>query len=609
MILVALRTPQSWLHQGFYAEDGVIFFQDQVVFGWRAIFRPYAGYLHLMPRLAALIASATPVVARPFAFALFSAIVQSLAASFFFLPQNRAVVGSDAIRLGVSVLALVDFPAHEMLNNVMDLQWYVMPVAILILCQVGLSAERVSTKLVIAYCFLMALIGLSAPMLLIGFPIVAILLFRANGPERLVPATLAAALTIQGLVFFVIDPQAQPNEKVQHTMSFFTVARPVTATVGAWIYRDVLAITLGAHGAKFLAAHFGEALALASFAAVLLLAAVLSKSWTRKERVLLLSLVAASIALVSTALVLRGLIQFFGDLTSFSFFDHVQRYFCTPGWLVLVAAGMVIDRGRSVSQQPVYQLGILFAIFGIGAVSNYRGEVLPDTHWETGVPAIERWIQQNRTDQPTQQVIVPISPSGWGVNLPERKAIESLHLASKRVSFVQPNGYFVIVSKLSGKVLDVTNFSTVKGAGIQQWDYLGALNQEWLIKYASGRGSGVCDPNTADPTAACFFKIESRSSGLILEVTNSSTRNGAPIDQWCSGPPNCASNGSPNTNQEWILRPIGDGYFKIVSASSGLLLEVTGGAGATANGNVIDQWADVGGDNQIWQFVKVVSKP
>src|SRR5260370_42508366 len=80
MVLVASRTPHSWLHQGFYAEDGVIFFREQVEFGWRAIFRPYSGYLHLMPRLIALITSAAPVASQPLIFALFSAAVQSFAA-------------------------------------------------------------------------------------------------------------------------------------------------------------------------------------------------------------------------------------------------------------------------------------------------------------------------------------------------------------------------------------------------------------------------------------------------------------------------------------------------------------------------------------------------
>ena len=44
------------------------------------------------------------------------------------------------------------------------------------------------------------------------------------------------------------------------------------------------------------------------------------------------------------------------------------------------------------------------------------------------------------------------------------------------------NGFFKIVAKQSGKVLDVQGASPSDGALIQQWNYLGSDNQKWSVE-------------------------------------------------------------------------------------------------------------------------------
>jgi hypothetical protein len=48
---------------------------------------------------------------------------------------------------------------------------------------------------------------------------------------------------------------------------------------------------------------------------------------------------------------------------------------------------------------------------------------------------------------------------------------------------------------------------------------------------------------------------------------------------------------------------VGSGYYKIVSRSSGKVLDVPGAS--TANGAIIEQWTDNGGQNQQWSLVQV----
>jgi hypothetical protein len=144
--------------------------------------------------------------------------------------------------------------------------------------------------------------------------------------------------------------------------------------------------------------------------------------------------------------------------------------------------------------------------------------------------------------------------------------------------------WFKFISRSSGKVLDVIGGSgaTADGVQIQQWSDNGGTNQQWLLLPVRN----VC-------------KIVSQSSGKVLAVEGgpfgvAATADGAPIQQW-------SDNGG--TNQHWWLVATTEGYFKIVSESSGKVLDVTGGPAATADGVRIQQWSDNGGTNQQWQLV------
>ena len=59
-------------------------------------------------------------------------------------------------------------------------------------------------------------------------------------------------------------------------------------------------------------------------------------------------------------------------------------------------------------------------------------------------------------------------------------------------------------------------------------------------------------------------------------------------------------------NQHWQLVDVGNGLFKIVSQSSGLVLDVPGFATGAIG---IQQFPDNGGKNQRWRLVTVGSFP
>lgn len=418
MFVVAMRTPGSWAHQQLYAEDGVIFFREQALYGWTFLFHTYNGYFHLIPRLIAFIASAAPAVYEPSIYAIFSVAIQTLAAAFFLLPQNRIVVRSDALRLAVSILTLADFQSAELMNDIMPMQWYVMPVALLMLLHLGSREMPLSRAQVVLYCVLMAIIGLTLPLLLVVTPLAALIfVFRARGLEKLVPATMIAAAAIQ-IIAFETQNSGLAGAQISDPHSPFPIVLPFVATIGSWVYRDILTLTLGENNAIYLGGRYGESLAEFLFVLVLAVCFVVWKRGPRPTSELFLGATGMGIALVAVSLVVRKLLPFFADLTHYDFFGGGARYYYVPGWLVILAAAILVER-FGPAKSPHLKAAILLAVFGLGAVNNYQAEELPDRKWSSYAPAIDDWKRKHSLHQRTPHVVVPITPEGWAVDLPE----------------------------------------------------------------------------------------------------------------------------------------------------------------------------------------------
>ena len=87
------------------------------------------------------------------------------------------------------------------------------------------------------------------------------------------------------------------------------------------------------------------------------------------------------------------------------------------------------------------------------------------------------------------------------------------------------------------------------------------------------------------------FVLSYVPTGKVLDVNGGSTTAGLQLQQW-------TANGG--ANQQWLLRPTGDGYYTIVSNSSGLVADVYGQS--TSDGAAVVQWTANGGTNQQWQL-------
>jgi hypothetical protein len=419
-ILIVLRTPEYWVHPSFYAEDGVIFFRDQILTGWRSLFHAYNGYLHLVPRLTAAVAGPLPIASQPMAYGIANVCLQSAAASFFFLPENRFLVRSDGLRLVTCALAMTAFQGHEMLGNVMVVQWYLFPVALLILLQIGFGDCPLSRARLIWYSVLMAVICLTVPLLGVLFPIALWVAVRARGLAR-TPAVVMAVLTCLQTAVFRLSGTAEKVAIPDAQLPVLAIHRSIVAVAGSWTYRVLFTCIAGEAGAKWVAQHGGELLALALCFATGVIAYRVSGKFQTKQKAFFRGIVILGFFLIGFSLVLRNLLPYFMDLNRFTFFEGGARYFFVPEWLLFVGAAMLIDRtvefqrGRRHSWSGI---GVMIIVFGLGVVGNYHVNVDLDQRWFQSARQIEGWRYRHEHHLPQARVLIPIPPEPFAVSLP-----------------------------------------------------------------------------------------------------------------------------------------------------------------------------------------------
>lgn len=141
-----------------------------------------------------------------------------------------------------------------------------------------------------------------------------------------------------------------------------------------------------------------------------------------------------------------------------------------------------------------------------------------------------------------------------------------------------PNIFYQIKARHSGKCLDVAGWSAANGAPVIQWDCHGGENQQW----------------TFTPVGAGYYKIVARHSGKALDVFGGifSGANGVIVDQW-------DYNGS--INQMWYVGDLGNGLYSIIARHSNKSLDIKGAS--TGNGAEAHQYDYVSGANQQWRLI------
>ena len=147
------------------------------------------------------------------------------------------------------------------------------------------------------------------------------------------------------------------------------------------------------------------------------------------------------------------------------------------------------------------------------------------------------------------------------------------------------DGRYHLVSRHSGKVMEVAGGSTGDGANIRQNRFGGGLHQQWDVTPLSPM---------ADFGDYSYFTLTAAHSGKAADVEGHSYNDGGNLGHW------------PSTgayNQLWFLEYVEDGWFHVRNRWSGKYLDVSGVS--MDDGANIHQWEGTGGHNQQWRLIPV----
>ena len=143
--------------------------------------------------------------------------------------------------------------------------------------------------------------------------------------------------------------------------------------------------------------------------------------------------------------------------------------------------------------------------------------------------------------------------------------------------------YHEIVSKNSGKCLDIAGHNRDSNANLQQYSCHGQNNQLFRIRNMGYEGNTVA------------YRVIPIHSGICLDVAGSSKKNNANIQQYpCHG----------GDNQLWKFVKSGGDYYNLVSVHSGMCLDVAGSS--KKNNANIQQYRCHNGNNQKWKISNTI---
>ena len=139
-------------------------------------------------------------------------------------------------------------------------------------------------------------------------------------------------------------------------------------------------------------------------------------------------------------------------------------------------------------------------------------------------------------------------------------------------------GEYYIIKSPNGKVLEVKDFNTENGAGIQLWSYAGHPWQQWqFVDAGEGR-----------------WRIQNRFTGKMIDLALGGVVEGTWLHQWSR---------TSGLSQCWALEPTRSGRTRIRNVLSDKYIDLVGMN--TANGAQAQIWNYVAGGNQEWTLERI----
>ncbi len=407
-LLLFLRSPSYLTHARFYAEDGVVFFYQQVTLGWQAFLHPSAGYLHVVPRLLAQLDALLPVRTEPFDYALESIVIAGVCCSIFALDHFRSIVRSDVLRIVLCLMAAAAFPEEEMVGNIANLQWF-LTLAAVPLTLAPVQCRRMSCRALLVMAAL--LIALSAPLTIVLLPVIFVRTLRDRQFAAFDVALLAGTTVEWSVIAFHWTSHPGTGNFVHSIlqMAFSVVVAVANQIIACCLIGDRNLLAVFQHG--------NPALGLLLLVGFVCVEAVLYRkgsSQFRAQVAFLWFLIAASVCLAMA----RGMAPIYAQINGLQPVG-AHRYFLLGCWcfaLLLILAADEFVRVWPAWKQP----SAIIVVFLFGAIGNFHFFVQHTApRWGGFAPEVQAWEADEHSGRAHAAISVPIDPQGWVIALPK----------------------------------------------------------------------------------------------------------------------------------------------------------------------------------------------
>jgi hypothetical protein len=402
-LLLALRRPDALVNPQLWAEDGVIFFREDLQFGfWHSLITPYAGYLHAIPRLIAGLTSNLPARFVPVSFSVAALSVEALSCSAFFLPCCRAYIQSDAIRAAACIaLACVVPTGHELVGTISNVQWWLLIPGLLLMVS---RPDHKRGWQIWAAGLMGMLIALSSALLVIGVPLVA-----ANSALKRKLPPIPAAITCIGAV---IQGAVGMTETGAPSPAGVDLLSTMKAVAAAWLSRPMLQMFFGEAFVR--SASDGELTGWMVAALCITVAGLVSLILLlgRADRLKVFGAIYVAGASLGLVMVGRNFVQSF--LTQDGWRNFLgQRYFFLPSVILIFLVAIAVQ--RSCGRRLFLGALVLLAVFATGIYHNFPSPAFADLRWPEYTSRIDAWRKAKTNGQSVQPFEVPINPQPWAL--------------------------------------------------------------------------------------------------------------------------------------------------------------------------------------------------
>jgi hypothetical protein len=232
-LLFVRGVPRLW-HAAFFAEDGKIFLSQAHNDGVAAFVEPYAGYLHLIPRIIAAVVEPFPVTAAPVLYAVAALLAHVAMLTPALSARLEWIIPGQMLRAVLFALLCLMPPLWEVLGNIANLI-FVGGISLLLLI---LSDDPRGGVGRVGELAAVAALGLSGPLIVFFVPWFIWRWRRTRSRHSLavVGVTVAAAL-VQGVIMLLSDRETPGG-------SLIFLPKVWVERIGlSWLFGDIQLLT------------------------------------------------------------------------------------------------------------------------------------------------------------------------------------------------------------------------------------------------------------------------------------------------------------------------------------------------------------------------------